>query len=103
MALLIAIVTFIVTSGIGMLIWLSLGVESGQQVIRRRMEAVQNTERRIDAGIGLKLVRDDLMSGVPPLDRMMVQWTWARRFRDFVSQAGMKTRPGKIFLTCGVL
>ncbi|HEV2523262.1 MAG TPA: type II secretion system F family protein [Candidatus Acidoferrales bacterium] len=103
MALMIAIITFIVTSGIGALIWLSLGAESGQQVVRRRIEEVQSTERRSDTVLGLKLVRDDLMSGVPPLDRMMVQWTWARRFREFVSQAGMKTRPGKIFLTCGVL
>jgi len=33
----------------------------------------------------------------------MVQWKWATRFRDFISQAGMKTRPGKIILTGGVL
>jgi len=32
-----------------------------------------------------------------------MQWNWATRFRDFVLQAGMKTRPGKIIMTCGVL
>jgi len=103
MALQFAIVTFIVVAGIGALIWFSLGAESGQQVIRQRMEAVQRVEQRGDVGLGMQLVRDELMSGLPALNRMMVRWMWATRFRDFVSQAGMKTRPGKIFLTGGVL
>jgi tight adherence protein B len=103
MALQFAIVTFIVVAGIGALIWFSLGAESGQQVIRQRMEAVQRVEQRGDVGLGMQLVRDELMSGLPALNRMMVRWMWATRFRDFVLQAGMKTRPGKIILTGGVL
>ena len=103
MALQFAIVTFIVVAGIGALIWFSLGAESGQQVIRQRMEAVQRVEQLGDVALGVQLVRDELMSGVPALNRMMVRWMWATRFRDFVLQAGMKTRPGKIILTGGVL
>jgi len=64
---------------------------------------VQRTERRGNVGLAVQLLRDELMSGVPILDRIMVQWNWATRFRDFTLQAGMNTRPGKIFLTCGVL
>jgi len=103
MALLIAIETFIAVTAICVLVWLSLGAQSGQQVIRERMDAVQRTERRGNVGLAVQLLRDELMSGVPILDRIMVQWNWATRFRDFTLQAGMKTRPGKIFLTCGVL
>jgi tight adherence protein B len=103
MALLMALVSFIVATGICVLVWLSLGAESGQQVVRQRLEAVQRAERRGNTTLGLQLVRDELMSGVPALDRMMIQWAWAARFRDFVLQAGMKTRPGKIILTGGVL
>ncbi len=103
MALLIAFVTFIVATGICMLIWLSLAAESDQQVVRQRLEAVQRAERPGYTRLGVQLVRDELMSGVPALDRMMIQWAWATRFRDFVLQAGMKTRPGKIILTGGVL
>jgi tight adherence protein B len=103
MALLIAFVTFIVAAGICVLIWLLVGAESDQQVVRQRLEAVQRAERRGNATLGVQLVRDELMSGVPALNRMMIQWVWATRFRDFVLQAGMKTRPGKIILTGGVL
>jgi len=103
MALLIAFVTFILTAGICVLIWLSLVAESGQQVVRQRLETVQRAERRASTTLGVQLIRDELMSGVPALDRMMTQWAWATRFRDFVLQAGMKTRPGKIILTGGVL
>jgi tight adherence protein B len=103
MALLIAFVTFILAAGICVLIWLLFGAESNQQVVRQRLETVQRVERRGNVELGVQLVRDELMSGVPILDRMMVQWAWATRFRDYVLQAGMKTRPGKIMLTGGVL
>jgi tight adherence protein B len=103
MALQIAIMTFIVAAGVIVLVWYSLSAESGQHLVRQRMEAVQRPERRGTVGVGVRLIRDELMSGVPTLNRMMVQWKWATRFRDFISQAGMKTRPGKILLTGGVL
>jgi tight adherence protein B len=103
MALQISILTFLAVAGIGALIWFSFAAESGQQVIRQRMEAVQKVDPRGNAALGLQLVRDELMSGVPALNRMMLQWMWSRRFRDFVLQAGMKTRPGKIILNGGVL
>jgi tight adherence protein B len=103
MALLIAFVSFVMAAGICVLIWLLLGAEGGQQVVRQRLEAVERAERRGNIEVGVQLARDELMSGVPALDRLMVRWAWATRFRDYVLQAGMKTRPGKIFLTCGIL
>ena len=99
----LAFETFIVTAGISVLIWLLLGGESGQQVVRQRLDAVQKAERRASSRIGVQLIRDELMSGVPILDRLMIKWEWATRFREYVLQAGMKTRPGKIMLTAGVL
>jgi tight adherence protein B len=103
MALLIAFVTFIVAAGIGVLICLSLSAVSGQQMVMQRMEEVQSVERRSTTKLGIQLIRDELMSGVPILDRMMTHWNWATRFREFVLQAGMKTRPDNIMLTGGIL
>jgi tight adherence protein B len=103
MALMLAFETFVVTAGLSVLIWLLLGGESGQQVVRQRLDAVQKAERRASSRIGVQLIRDELMSGVPILDRLMIKWEWATRFREYVLQAGMKTRPGKIMLTAGVL
>src|SRR5579863_1444729 len=103
MALLIAFVTFIVATVICLLIWLSFSTDSRQEVIQRRMDAVHRAERRGPVDLGVQLVRDETLSGVPALNRIMMGWSWSTRLRDYVMQAGMKTRPGKIVLTCGVL
>jgi tight adherence protein B len=102
MALLIAFVTFVVATVICVLLWFALGTEGTQQVIKRRIDAVQRAERRGNVDLGVQLVRDELLSGVPALNRIMMGWAWPTKFKDFVMQAGMKTRPGKILITCGV-
>jgi len=103
MALLIALVTFIVATVICLLLWLSLSTDGNQKVIQRRIEAVDRAERRGHVDLGVQLVRDEMMSSMPALNRMMIKWTWSRRLKDFVMQAGMKTRPGSIVVTCVVL
>jgi tight adherence protein B len=102
MALLIAFLTFTVVAAICLFMWFALGADSSQQVIQRRVEAVQRAERRGSVDLGVQLVRDEMMSSVPALNRMMMQWAWSTRFRDYLLQAGMNTRPGKIVLSCGV-
>ena len=67
MALLIAFVTFIVATVICLLIWLSFGTDSRQEVIQRRMDAVHRAERRGPVYFGVQLVRDETLSGVPAL------------------------------------
>ncbi len=103
MAFLIALITFAVVTAICLLMWFSLSTDSTQRVIQRRIEAVQRAERRGSVDPSVQLVRDEMMSSVPALNRMMMQWAWSTRFRDFLLQAGMNTRPGKIVLSCGVL
>ena len=102
MALLIAFVTFIVASLICMLVWFSFSAENSQEVIQRRMDAVRRAERRGPVGLGVELVRDEMMSSVPALNRIMMSWSWPTRLQDFVMQAGLKIRPGKILLLSGV-
>ena len=103
MALLIALITFAVVTAICLLMWFSLSTDSSQRVIQRRIEAVQRAERRGSVDPSVQLVRDEMMSSVPALNRMMMRWAWSTRFRDFLLQAGMNARPGKIVLSCGVL
>src|SRR5271157_4874289 len=102
MALLIAFVTFIVASLICMLVWFSFSAENTQEVIQRRMDAVRRAERRGPVGLGVELVRDEMMSSVPALNRIMMSWSWSTRLQDFVMQAGLKIRPGKFRLLSGV-
>lgn len=103
MALLIAFVTFFVATAICLLVWFSFSPDTGQEVIRRRLDAVQRAERRGPIDLGVQLVRDEMWSSVPALNRIVLRWSWPLRFKDFVMQAGMKTRPGRIILICGIL
>jgi tight adherence protein B len=103
MALLIAFVTFIIATLVCLLIWFSLNSGGIQAVIQRRMQAVEKAERRGSTDVGVQLLRDELMSSVPALNRAMMKWSWSTRFKEYVAQAGLKTRPAKILLTCGVL
>ena len=96
MALLLSIMTFLIVVAIIALIWMFVGTDANQEVVRRRMESVRKAEQRGNVSLNLKLVRDEMLSSVPALHRLMMQWTWSSRLRDFVSQAGMKTKPAKL-------
>jgi tight adherence protein B len=98
MALLLSIMTFLIVVAIVALIWMFVGTDANQEVVRRRMESVRKAERRGDVSLNLKLVRDEMLSGVPAIHRLMAQWAWTSRLRDFTLQAGMKTKPGTLLL-----
>ena len=103
MALLLSVLTFLTAVAVIVLLWMFLGTDANQEVVKRRMESVRMAERRGDASINLKLVRDEMLSSVPTLHRWMQPWGWSLRLRDFVAQAGMKTKPAKILLLSGVI
>ncbi len=103
LALLVAAVTFLVATIVLLAIWYSLQSDSRQKVIRRRMDAVRKVEGRYKISEDLALVRDEMYSSVPMLHRLLVRLSWTSRFRDFIAQAGMSTKPGKIVLWSGVL
>lgn len=102
MALLVALVTFVVAASVCLLVWFSFSSATTQEVIQRRMQAVEQAQRRGSSDAGVQILRDELMSSVPVLNRAMMKWSWSNRFRDYVAQAGLKTRLGKILLTCAV-
>jgi tight adherence protein B len=103
MGALIAILTFLVVV-VGFLgIWVFASAGGDQEQIRKRMSSVHKAERRGDAGLGLKLVRDEMMSGVPWLHQMMMKWSWSTKLQDFVMQAGMTVKPAKLLMICAIV
>jgi len=102
MALLVAILTFLVATAAFVFIWLFAGTSKGQEVVRQRMEAVRKAERRGgDVSLGVGLLRDEMLSGVPFLHRLMLHWSWSTRLRELISQAGLKMRPAAlVMLSC---
>jgi len=102
MGALIAILTFLVVVVLFLGIFLFASGEGAQEQVRKRMSAVHKAEKRGEVNIGLKLVRDEMMSSVPWLHRLMMQWSWSNKLQDYLVQAGMTTRPGKIVLLSAV-
>lgn len=103
MAILIFLLTFLVVAGMIFGVWVFAGADAGQEQIRKRMNAVHKAERRGDVSQSLKLVRDEMLSDVPVLHRILLQWSWSSKLQDFLAQAGMRTKPAKILLLSAVL
>ena len=103
MATLVFLLTFLVVAGVIFGVWVFAGADAGQEQIRKRMNAVHKAERRGDVSQSLKLVRDEMLSDVPVLHRILLQWSWSSKLQDFLAQAGMRTKPAKILLLTAVL
>lgn len=102
-ALLISILTFVVVALAFVSVWMLLGTESSQEIVRRRLESVQKTERRDEQSLAIDLLRDEMLSGVPAIHRVLLHWAWPSRLRDFLSQAGLKMKPAKLLMICGLV
>jgi tight adherence protein B len=103
MAVLLSILTFTVVVILFASILLFLETDKNQERVRQRMDAVHKAERRGNVDLGVQLVRDELLSGIPVVHQMMMKWSWSRRLKEFVLQAGIETRPAKIVLISAVL
>jgi tight adherence protein B len=103
MPVLLSLLTFLVVVVLFGSAWLFLESDKNQELIRQRMEAVHKAERRGDVDLGVRIVRDELLSGIPVIHQVMMKWSWSRRLKDFVMQAGIATRPAKILLISGIL
>jgi len=105
MAFLLALLTFLVVAVLFLGFWLSFGTDSRQETVRRRVESVRKAERRGGGNIplDLQLVRDEMLSSVPALNRVMMRYAWSGKFRDYIAQSGLKMKPGKILLLSGVV
>lgn len=102
MGVLIAVLTFLVVVVLFLGVWVFASGEGAQEQVRKRMSAVHKAEKRGDVNIGLKLVRDEMMSSVPWLHRLMLQWSWSSKLQDYLIQAGLTLKPAKLLLISGV-
>jgi tight adherence protein B len=103
MGALIAVLTFLVVVVLVLGIFVFASSEGTQEQVRKRMSAVHKAEKRGgDVNLGLKLVRDEMMSSVPWLHRMMMQWAWSSKLQDYVLQSGMSVKPAKLLLISAV-
>jgi tight adherence protein B len=103
MGLLVFGLTFLVVIVVFFGSWMMVGADTKQEVVRRRMDAVRKAERRGDVSMGLKLARDEMLSSVPAIHRLMMHWEWSVRLQERISQAGLTMKAGKLILISGCL
>jgi tight adherence protein B len=51
----------------------------------------------------LHIVRDEMLSTMPALNRLLLQWRWVGGLNKYIYQAGLTIRPAKILLMSAVL
>ena len=103
MAVLVAGITFLMVLMIFLVASLAARGKSGPESVRKRLEAIEKAQKRGHVSLELDLLRDELLSDVPLLHRLLQQWSWSGRMRDFLAQAGMKIKPGKLIIISAVL
>jgi tight adherence protein B len=102
-ALLVAILAFMIVGIVAGIIWTLLGGHDDRQdIVRRRMESVRKAESRSEVSLDLKLVRDELYSNVPQLHRLLMSLPWSGWLQNYINQAGIKMRAGKFVLWTAV-
>ncbi len=103
MALLWAGLTFLAVVALVSGVALALAGQ-GQSEVVRRLDAMTRTESRGGTvPADLNLARDEMLSGVPQLNRLLQRWSWSRGLRGYLAQAGWKIKPGKLLLMSLVL
>jgi tight adherence protein B len=102
MGLVIFLLTFTVVAVVFLGVWMLVGADTQQDVIRRRMESVRKAERRGDVSLGLTLARDEMLSTVPTLNRLMQRWQWSVRLQEYIAQSGVQVKVGKLVLISAV-
>ena len=102
MALLIALLAVLIAGIVFGIFWMLWGTTSNPEVVRERMAAVRRAEQRGDITTDLVLVRDEMMSSVPLLNRLMMHLAWTTKLQSAITQAGMTTKAGKLLLISAV-
>ncbi|HMD86832.1 MAG TPA: type II secretion system F family protein [Terriglobia bacterium] len=78
------------------------GPEEGD-IIRNRLEAIEKGTQFSTHALDLSLIRDEMLSSIPALNKMLGRWLWPARMRNFIGQAGMQVRPGMLTLLSAVI
>ncbi len=99
MPLLVAAVTFlIVIVIIGGLVLFATSSPAPEKMVAKRLEAIDRSSRRGNDSLELQLVRDELLSEIPSINRLLLKWRWSNRLQNYIGQAGLRIKPGKLLL-----
>jgi tight adherence protein B len=103
MQILFAALVFLIITLIFAGIYAFMGGPKESVIIRDRLEAIDKGTTYSKKALSLNLIRDELLSSIPALNKVLVRWSWPARLRKFIAQAGMQVRPGKLMLISAVM
>jgi len=93
MALFLSVLTFLIVICVVMVVWLTVAGGTKQNIVSQRLEAVRKVEQRGNISPEVKILRDEMLSTVPAVNRLMMQWSWTAGMKNFLNQAGVTTKP----------
>ena len=97
MALIAVVVFVLVAAGVFAVASLFDERRSHARLLRERLATVQKASER-EPSEELLLLRDELMSDIPALNRLLQQWPRMTRLQSFLSQGDVKMKAGKFLL-----
>jgi tight adherence protein B len=102
MQLLLPVFTFLIVAivGIGILVLAGGGRKS---IISSRLEAIEQVAKRGRASLDLHLLRDEALSDLPFLHRLLSGLSWSSRLQAFIAQAGLQIKAGRVLLSSVVI
>jgi len=104
MALALAGLTFlIILLVVGGVFFATTGGTAPDKIVAKRLDAIERSAKRGSESLELKVVRDELLSDVPAIHRILLKWKWSDKLRNFIGQAGMKVKPGRLILLSAIL
>lgn len=99
----LAAITFVIVVVILLVALLLSGGGKSENVVRRRLEAIEKGARRGHQSRDLNLIREEMLSDVPALHQLLLRWRWAARLREYIAQAGLDWKPARLILVSAVL
>jgi tight adherence protein B len=102
MQLLFAVLVFLIIFLIAVGVYAFTGQEKQSEIIRGRLESIEKGGSFNKNALNLDLIRDELMSSIPAINKMLLRWSWPSRLQNFIGQAGMTLRPGTLVMICAV-
>jgi tight adherence protein B len=100
-----AIIIFIVI-GVAVIVvvlgFMLIGSQDKSQQIARRLAWSVPVQESVEASASEQLMRDEGLSTLPWLNRVLASWSRIDYVRNLLMQAGMDTKPGQILLMSGV-
>jgi tight adherence protein B len=98
MALSFAALIFLIVVLLFVVIFVSTGASNQGEMVRDRLASIEKGTALNKNALELRLVRDDLLSGIPTFNKLLLSWSWPTRLRKYTAQAGMEVRAGRLLL-----